>query len=80
MMIRELILQLKTGWIETDYFKRKFGVEILKEFKPCFDRLTQDGYVTLQNGGAEVTRAGLLQIDRLLPDFFDAEHRGTRYT
>lgn len=79
MMIRELILQLKTGWIETDYFQKKFGVEILKEFEPCFDRLAKGGCITLQNGGAEVTRAGLLQIDRLLPDFFDAEHRGTRY-
>jgi oxygen-independent coproporphyrinogen-3 oxidase len=42
--------------------------------------MTGAGYLTLQNGSAEVTRLGLLQIDRLLPDFFDPQHRGTRYT
>jgi oxygen-independent coproporphyrinogen-3 oxidase len=80
MMIRELILQLKTGRIGIHYFRRKFGVDVLKEFGPSFDRLSEDGYLNLHNGSAEVTRAGLLQIDRLLPDFFDPQHRGTRYT
>jgi hypothetical protein len=28
----------------------------------------------------ELTRTGLLQVDRLLPVFFEPEHRTTRYT
>ena len=32
------------------------------------------------NDKVELTRAGLLQVDKLLPAFFEAEHRGTRYT
>jgi len=80
MMIRELILQLKTGRIEIDYFRKKFGIEVLKDFEPSFERLMRGGFLTLNNGQAELTRAGLLQVDRLLPDFFDAEHRGSRYT
>jgi oxygen-independent coproporphyrinogen-3 oxidase len=80
MMIRELILQLKTGRIEFDYFQKKFGVEIPKEFGPYLNRLIRDGYLTINNGSAGVTRMGLMQIDRLLPDFFDPQHRGTRYT
>src|SRR5262249_42813349 len=45
MMIRELILQLKTGRIGIDYFRRKFGVDVLKEFGPSFGRLSEDGYL-----------------------------------
>jgi hypothetical protein len=28
----------------------------------------------------ELTRTGLLQVDRLLPEFFEPAHRGARYT
>src|SRR5260370_35070893 len=80
MMIRELILQLKTGRIVIDYFHRKFGVDVLQEFVPSFDRFSREGYLSLHNGSAEVPRTGLLQIDRLLPEFFDPQLRGTRYT
>src|SRR5262249_51392428 len=31
-LIREMILQLKTGWVEPDYFQQKFNVSILHEF------------------------------------------------
>jgi oxygen-independent coproporphyrinogen-3 oxidase len=27
-----------------------------------------------------LTRKGLLQVDALLPDFFEPQHRGVRYT
>jgi oxygen-independent coproporphyrinogen-3 oxidase len=42
--------------------------------------LQNDGFLTVANGNIELTRSGLLQVDRLLPAFFEAEHRGTRYT
>jgi len=80
MMIRELILQLKTGGIEVDYFRQKFGVDVFEDFADRIDQLVQEENLTVTNGRVKVTRQGLLQVDRLLPEFFDPEHRGTRYT
>ena len=41
-LIREMILQLKTGALETQYFHRKFGVDIWREFQPAYERLGQE--------------------------------------
>ena len=79
-LIREMILQLKTGRIEMPYFRDKFGVDILQEFKPAFEKLEADGWVSVKPTAVETTPAGLLQIDRHLPAFFDPQYRGTRYT
>ena len=80
LLIREMILQLKTGQLDAEYFRRKFGTDILQAFAPGFGRLAEDGYLKLANGGVQLTRAGLLQVDRLLPTFFEPQHQGTRYT
>ena len=79
-LIREMILQLKTGHLEPAYFQRKFGVDILDSFREGFEQLRRDGFLTLMPSRIELTREGLLQVDRLLPAFFDPQHRGTRYT
>jgi oxygen-independent coproporphyrinogen-3 oxidase len=78
-LIREMILQLKTGRLDAGYFQRKFGADVLREFGDGFQRLEDEGFLTV-NGGVELTRQGLLQVDRLLPTFFEPQHRGTRYT
>jgi oxygen-independent coproporphyrinogen-3 oxidase len=80
LLIREMILQLKTGRLDLDYFRSKFGSDVVADFAESFDRLTEEGFVTLGDGSVELTRAGLLQADRLLPAFFEPQHRGTRYT
>jgi oxygen-independent coproporphyrinogen-3 oxidase len=80
LLIREMILQLKTGRIEADYFRRKFGVDVLAEFHEGFGQLAEEGNVRLADGRAELTRQGLLQVDRLLPVFFEPQYRGVRYT
>jgi oxygen-independent coproporphyrinogen-3 oxidase len=79
-LIREMILQLKTGRLESDYFRRKFGSDILESFQEGFDHLAAGGYLKRVNGDVELTRDGLLQVDRLLPEFFEPKHRGSRYT
>jgi oxygen-independent coproporphyrinogen III oxidase len=79
-MIREMILQLKTGRLEINYFRHKFGADILETFKDAFEELEREGYLTRTEEGVELTREGLLQVDRLLPVFFDPQHRGSRYT
>ncbi len=79
-LIREMILQLKTGRLQSTYFRSKFGVDILREFAPVFELWNREGNLTLANGNVELTREGLLQVDRLLPTFFEPEYRGGRYT
>lgn len=80
LLIREMILQLKTGRLEADYFRRKFGADILTEFADGYDQLERAGYLTRTNGSVEMTRDGLLQVDRLLATFFEPQYRGGRYT
>ena len=79
-LIREMILQLKTGSLDASYFRGKFGVDILHEFREPFARLASSGQLTLGDGQVTMTRQGLMQVDRLLPEFFDPEHRTTRWT
>ncbi len=79
-LIREMILQIKTGRLDAGYFRRKFGTDILKTFAEPFRRLAEEGHARLGADSVELTRNGLLQIDRLLPPFFEPRHRGARYT
>ena len=79
-LIREIVLQLKTGRIDAAYFRDKYGVEIRDEFRDAFNQLKEDGWLTLNGDRIETTRAGLMQIDRHLPTFFDPQYRGPRYT
>jgi oxygen-independent coproporphyrinogen-3 oxidase len=80
LLIRQMILQLKTGALDASYFRGKFGVDILEAFADAFRQLAEEGFLTMTPDGVELTRDGLLQVDRLLPVFFEPEHRGTRYT
>jgi len=79
-LVREMILQLKTGRLENGYFQQKFGVNIVKRFGEAFGRLADQEQLTFDSDGVRMTPAGLLQVDRLLPEFFEPQHRGTRYT
>src|SRR5215203_3121678 len=46
-LIREMILQLKTGKIDAGYFRTKFGTEIAHEFGGAWASLIDDGFVTV---------------------------------
>jgi oxygen-independent coproporphyrinogen-3 oxidase len=78
-LIREMILQLKTGALDAGYFQQKFGVDVWREFQPAYERLSQAEMLRRQNGTIELTRNGLLQIDHLLPEFFEPELKAVRY-
>jgi oxygen-independent coproporphyrinogen-3 oxidase len=80
LLIREMILQTKTGKLDAGYFRGKFGVEILQEFKEGFESLVVEGFAVVDGDQIRLTRKGLLQADTLLPRFFEVEHRGIRYT
>jgi len=79
-LVREMILQLKLGRIGEGYFADKFGVRILDEFAEPFARLEREGMLRLPGDGVELTREGLLQVDFLLPSFYDQPFVGGRYT
>lgn len=79
-LLREMMLQLKTGRLQAGYFKNKFGADILRDYGDGFQALAKDGYLSVHDDMVELTRAGMLQVDRLLPTFFEPEYRGTRYT
>lgn len=79
-LIRELVLQLKTGHVERQYFEQKFGVNIMDRFKEPITELSQQGFMQQRNGTLALTSQGYLQIDKELPAFFLPKHRGVRYT
>ena len=79
-LIREIVLQLKTGHLGVAYFRQKYGVDIRDEFRHAFDKLAEEGWLTLDGESIDTTRAGLMQIDRHLPAFFDPQYISNRYT
>ena len=78
-LIREMVLQLKTGWLDTGYFQKKFGVDVWNEFQPVYEDLEDKSLLQRDNGTISLTRRGLLQVDHFLLDFFEPELRTVRY-
>ena len=79
-LIRELILQMKLGRLETRYFREKFDVEILEVFRRPFAALEKRGLLCVEDGTVRLERSGLLRVDQLLPEFYADEFRNLRYT
>lgn len=79
-LIREMMLQLKTGRLDAGAFREKFGVEILDEWKVVWDAHREAGWLAVDGDAITLTREGLLRVDALLPPFFEPENRDVRYT
>jgi oxygen-independent coproporphyrinogen-3 oxidase len=77
--IREFILQLKLGSNSRSYFKEKFGADPVEHFAAPIQRLKDWGFLTVEGDRIVLNREGLLQVDKLLHEFFLPEHRGNRY-
>jgi oxygen-independent coproporphyrinogen-3 oxidase len=80
LLVREMILQLKTGRLDAAYFRHKFGVEILDEWREVWNRYADDNLLEIDGDEITLTRTGLLQADALLPAFFEPQHRDVQYT
>lgn len=78
-MIRELVLQFKLGRVSQSYFERKFGVALTQRFSPQIKLFKSWGVLENQGDWLVLTRDGLLQVDRLVHEFFLPEHQGARY-
>ena len=80
LLVRELILQLKTGRIEAGYFRRKFAGDVLADWRDVWQQFADEGLLKIDGDRVTLTRQGLLRADALLPAFFEPEHQGVRYT
>jgi oxygen-independent coproporphyrinogen-3 oxidase len=78
-LIREFILQLKLGRARCDYFQNKFGVDVRRRFARPLQTLQDWGFGRVEDGAVVLNRDGLLQVDRLLHEFFLPEHKNARY-
>jgi len=78
-LIREFVLQLKLGSLSINYFKEKFGVDPNTRFAEPLERIRDWGYLKIEGDTVSINRDGLLQVDRLLHEFFLPEHRNARY-
>ena len=78
-LIREFILQLKLGRLSLGYFREKFGVDPAQRFADPLGRLQEAGHLTREDDVLVLTRDALLQVDRLIQEFYLPEHRNARY-
>jgi oxygen-independent coproporphyrinogen-3 oxidase len=81
-LVRELILQLKRGYLDVNYFADKFAVDVLELWKDVWEGHAEDKHLSVDAAGRriELTRDGLLQVDSMLPAFFESRYQGVRYT
>ncbi len=78
-MIREFILQMKLGQVDTAYFQNKFAVNVLERFAQPLRGLQEQNLLSFGDDHLRLSRDGLLQVDKLLQQFFLPEHRNARY-
>lgn len=74
-LIRELVLSLKRGSIDPSRLLAKFGVDPVAEWGTVWNELAAQGFLEplAGDGVPRLTRRGLLQVDSLLPRFFEQE-------
>jgi len=80
LLVREMILQLKRGYLDAQYFRDKFDEDILESWSDVWAGHVEDGMVQIEGDRISLTRDGLLHADALLPPFFEEQYQGVRYT
>lgn len=79
-LVREMILLLKRGFIERDYFRDKFDTDIVAAWSDVWEGYVDQGLVEIDDHLIRLTRDGLLRVDSMLSAFFEPEHQNVRYT
>ena len=79
-LVREFILQLKLGRVEAEPFRERYGIEIKDVFARPLSKLAEEGLLEVNDSEVILSREGLLRVDRLLPEFYDAHCRNLRYS
>lgn len=78
-LIREVVLQFKLGSVQPADFQKKFDVDIRERFREQLAAIDRQGFLEDDDTTLRLTRDGLLQVDRLMLDFFLPEHSNARY-
>lgn len=71
LLIREMILGLKKGRLDTQRLARKFGVDVLAEWEPIWAAMEREGHLQRVDADIVLRRGGLLRVDSLLHRFFE---------
>ena len=79
-LIREFILHFKLGENSVSHFQKKFGVNVLERFAAPLQRLKDWGFLTIEGDELKLNREALLEVDRLLHEFFLPQHLTNRTT
>ena len=82
LLIREMILQLKRGYLDVAYYRKKFDTDILEQWPEPWADYETEGLCTIDRdaGKIKLTRTGLLRADTMLPAFFEPQFQNVRYT
>lgn len=79
-IVREFVLQLKLGEVPLAPFWERFGVDLTALFARPLRAFAAEGWLTTTPDAVQLTRPGLLRVDRLLSRFYDAQFQDIRYT
>ncbi len=78
-LVREFVLQLKLGSVQTRYFRDKFDVNVLERFADPLARLQTDGHLSICPQEIVLTPVGLVRVDQLLSEFYLPQHTEIAY-
>ncbi len=78
--IREFILRLKLGSVQASYYIERHGIDPRERFAAQLAWLSSEGFGSVDGDTISLNRDGLMQVDRLLHEFFLPQHRHARYT
>lgn len=79
-LVRELILQLKLGSLDRQYFVNKFDVDVFERFTETIADFEREGLIFKNGEQLNLTRQGLLRVDQMLSTFYLPEHQEVRYS
>lgn len=71
LLLREVVLGLKRGWLDVERLAAKYGLDPLAEWREAWDSLAAEGWLERMRPRPVLTRAGLLRVDALLHRFFE---------
>jgi oxygen-independent coproporphyrinogen-3 oxidase len=77
-LIRELVLGLKKGTVDTQRLAATYGIDPLVEWQDAWEHLADAGWLAARGPLPVLTREGLLRVDSLLPVFFEPVDRPAR--
>jgi oxygen-independent coproporphyrinogen-3 oxidase len=78
--LREFMLRLKLGRVQASYYIERYGLDPRVQCAAPLKWLCSEGFGSVEGDDIILNRDGLMQVDRLLHEFFLPQHRHARYT